>query len=134
MHRRMVPLVAGGTALMWLTAQALDLPWLAAATVVAGLGAPALLALGRRPGARRRAGLLAGLTLLMLLLTAGLGLQLVLHDAELCLSLGLAGHPALPLVIDLALVAILAPLAPLVYAWTASPPGEPPGKPPEEPG
>ncbi len=102
--RRLVPisvllLVAG-----WLTASALDLPRMAAAAAVLCIGAACGGAIRRRAPNRR--------------LAAALSVILVALLAVLLFLLGRQGGGATGFYLQLAFMAVLAPIVPIVYALT----------------
>ncbi len=106
------PAVALALAGLWCVAQAVDAPALAAAVAVAAIGAAAGTAIRRR-GSRRLRVAVAALSLLL-----GAGLAAVFAAP--------AGSTA-AFAVQLALLIVLAPLAPLLYAATfAEPPGDDP--------
>ena len=88
----------------WLFSQAFDLPWIAAAVAVVALGAVCTSAVRRRAPARRLPVFLVGI--------------LVFLAAALALLLRPAAEPAHGLLVQLAVIAVLAPIVPLVYALT----------------
>jgi Na+/melibiose symporter-like transporter len=101
---RAIPLVATLLALLWCLAQLLSSAYLATATAVAVIAATLALALQRRQG-RALPWMIAGIVLILAILLVGL----LLTDSQLGLSL------------QVALIVILAPLVPLVYALTFEP-------------
>jgi hypothetical protein len=103
-HSRTVPLTAVLLALLWCLAQQLDRPVLVTAAVVLIVAATSALAVQRR---RSRA---------LALLIVGINLILAVLLFSLLLT-----DPLLGLYLQLALIATLAPLVPLVYAITFEP-------------
>jgi hypothetical protein len=103
MRRRQLPLLAVGLALLWLVAQAMASPGLAALVAVAALIGACALALRRRPGAA---------------LSAGLAVVALIVGGVLALLLCRPGQGVHGLLTQLALVVVLAPLVPLLYAAT----------------
>ena len=107
-HHRVMRFVPPAVTLIlaaaWLFSQALDLPWIAAAVAVVALGAVCAPAVRRRAPARRLPVFLVGILLFL-----ATGLALLLQPAA---------EPAHGLLVQVAIMAVLAPIVPLVYALT----------------
>ncbi|MFV2073241.1 MAG: hypothetical protein ACC742_11405 [Thermoanaerobaculales bacterium] len=101
-----LPAVTLILAAAWLFSQALDLPWIAASAAVVALGAVCAPAVRRRAPARRLPVFLIGILLFL-----AAGLVFLLQPAN---------EPADGLLVQVAIMAVLAPIVPLVYALTFS--------------
>ncbi len=103
MRERLAPLFASVVATGWLAATALDLPLLAAGIAVAAIWAACATAAARRPVRR-----------LVVALTAVAGSLFV----SLLLLLGPAAGGVRGLLLQLAVMVVLTPIVPAVYAAT----------------
>jgi hypothetical protein len=102
--RRFVPVSILLLVAAWLAASALDLPWLAALVAVACIGAACVGAIRRRAPDRR--------------LAAALSVILVALLAVLLFLVGRETGGATGFYLQLAFMAVLAPIVPIVYALT----------------